>query len=159
VNALIEHLDRQIESSRRLLKIVLAQGESIRRQDVEGVLARLADVQMEMAQRGRIELERDDLLRSEATRIGVAPDTLDLEAMLAGRPAAEGIHARAKSAELKGLLSEIGNVHDQNRVLLRQELTFLDHLLRVVSGSPQGGYSRAGWSTTPSLVSAVDARA
>jgi hypothetical protein len=159
VNALIEHLDRQLESARRLLKIVLAQGESIRRQDVEGVLARLADVQMEMAQRGRIELERDDLLRSEATRIGASPETLDLEAMLAGRPAAEGIHARAKSAELKGLLSEIGNVHDQNRVLLRQELTFLDHLLRVVSGSPQGGYSRAGWSTTPSLVSAVDARA
>jgi hypothetical protein len=159
VNALIEHLDRQIESSRRLLKIVLAQGASIRRQDVEGVLARLADVQMEMAQRTRIEIERDELLRSEATRIGVAPETLDLEAMLADRPAAEGIHARAKSAELKGLLAEIGNVHDQNRVLLRQELTFLDHLLRVVSGSPQGGYSRVGWSTTPSLVSTVDAMA
>jgi hypothetical protein len=159
VSELIAHLERQIESSRRLLKIVLSQGESIRRQDVEGVLARLADVQTEMAQRARIELERDDLLRSEATRIGVAPETLDLEAMLAGRPAAEGIHARALSGELKGLLAEIGNVHDQNRVLLRQELTFLDHLLRVVSGSPQGGYSRAGWSATPSLVSAVDARA
>jgi FlgN protein len=159
VSALIAHLERQIESSRRLLKIVLSQGESIRRQDVEGVLARLADVQTEMAQRARIELERDDLLRSEATRVGVAPETLDLEAMLAGRSAAEGIHARALSGELKGLLAEIGNVHDQNRVLLRQELSFLDHLLRVVSGSPQGGYSRVGWSTTPSLVSAVDARA
>lgn len=159
MSVLIAHLERQIESSRRLLKIVLSQGESIRRQDVEGVLARLADVQTEMAQRARIELERDDLLRSEATRIGVAPETLDLEAMLAGRPAAEGIHARALSGELKGLLAEIGNVHDQNRVLLRQELTFLDHLLRVVSGSPQGGYSRAGWSAPPSRFSAVDARA
>ena len=159
MSTLIEHLDRQVASSRRLLKIVLAQGESIRRQDVEGVLARLADVQTEMAQRTRIEIERDDLLRSEATRIGVAPETLDLEAMLAGRSAAEGIHARALSAELKGLLAEIGSVHDQNRVLLRQELTFLDHLLRVVSGSPQGGYSRVGWAATRSLVSTLDARA
>jgi hypothetical protein len=42
---LLEHLERQLASARRLLQIVLAQGEAIRLQDVETVLARLGDVQ------------------------------------------------------------------------------------------------------------------
>ncbi len=50
VKGLVEHLERQLESNRRLLQIVLAQGEAIKVQDVQTVLARLADVQHEMAQ-------------------------------------------------------------------------------------------------------------
>ena len=34
-------------------------------------------------------------------------------------------------------------------MLLRQELAFLDHLMRVLSGTPQGGYSPTGWLGTP----------
>ena len=156
---LLEHLQRQLESSRRLLEIVLSQRDSIRKQDVEAVLASLTDVQSEMGYRARLEQERDAILREAAAATGAAPDTLDLEAVLVGMPAHEASQARALSAELRGLISEVGRIHDQNRVLLRQELTFLDHLMRVMSGTPQAGYSPTGWTTARQAATVVDARA
>ncbi|HEY1365515.1 MAG TPA: flagellar protein FlgN [Gaiellaceae bacterium] len=159
VSAVLEHLDQQVASSQRLLQVVLAQGEAIRRQDVEGVLARLAEIQVEMGNRTRLERERDELLRVAAARLGTAPDAIDLETLLVGAPPADGERARALSAQLRGLLGEIGRVHDQNRVLIRQELTFLDHLMRVMSGSPQAGYSPRGWSSAPQSTNVLDARA
>jgi hypothetical protein len=50
---LLAHLDGQIGSAQRLLRLVLAQGEAIRGRDVDAVLARLADIQTEMGRRGR----------------------------------------------------------------------------------------------------------
>jgi hypothetical protein len=159
MSVLIEHLARQLASSRRMLEIVITQRDAIRRQDVETVLASLAEVQAEMGYRARLEQERDDLLAAAAAERGAAPDTLDLEDMLAGRPANECMQARTMSAELRGLIVEVGRIHDQNRILIRQELTFLDHLMRVLSGTPQGGYSPNGWLSTPQTATVVDAKA
>jgi hypothetical protein len=159
VSKLVEHLKRQLESSRRLLEIVLSQRDSIRKQDVEAVLASLTDVQAEMSYRARLEQERDAILHEAAAASGNAPDTLDLEAVLVGMPEHEATQARALSAELRGLISEVGRIHDQNRVLLRQELTFLDHLMRVMSGTPQAGYSPSGWTNARQTSNVVDARA
>ena len=44
MTGLLDHLDRQLVSSRRMLQIVLAQGEAIRRQDVEAVRQALQSV-------------------------------------------------------------------------------------------------------------------
>lgn len=159
MSRLLDHLQRQLESSRRLLEIVLIQSAAIRKRDVERVLASLADVQTEMAFRARLEGEREQLLCSAAAERGVAPETINLEAMLVGVPAPEAAEARARSAELIGLVTEIGRIHEQNRLLLRQELTFLDYLMRVLSGTPQAGYSPHGWASTPQRLKTVDARA
>jgi FlgN protein len=159
MSRLLDHLGRQLESSRRLLEIVLSQSAAIRRRDVETVLASLTDVQAEMAYRSRLESEREALLRSAAAEQGVAPETVNLESMLVGVPATEAAVARARSAELIGLVTEVGRIHDQNRLLLRQELTFLDHLMRVISGTPQAGYSPTGWASAPQRLNVVDARA
>jgi flagellar biosynthesis/type III secretory pathway chaperone len=159
VTRLLDHLQRQLESSRRLLEIVLSQRDSIRKQDVEAVLASLTDVQSEMSYRARLEQERDLILHDAAATNGAAPDTLDLDAVLVGVPEHEAAQARALSAELRGLITEVGRIHDQNRVLLRQELTFLDHLMRVMSGTPQAGYSPTGWTSARQSANVVDARA
>jgi FlgN protein len=159
VIAVLAHLQRQVESARRLLGVVLAQGEAIRRQDVEGVFARLADVQTELVERVRLERERDDLLARAAGSLGRAAEELDLEDVLTLAPEHEVAPSRAASAELRGLLVEIGRVHEQNRLLIRQELTFLDHLMRVLSGTPQAGYVPGGSATAPQSVNVVDARA
>jgi hypothetical protein len=155
----VAHLERQTASARRLLGIVLAQGESIRDQDVEGVLARLADMQTELVARHQLEAERDSILATAAARLGRNPDAIDLELLVIGAPAAEGERARELSAELRGLLVEVGRVHEANRVLLRQELVFLGHLMRVLSGAPQAGYSPTGFTTVSQPGRAVDARA
>jgi hypothetical protein len=159
VSAIVEHLEQQVQSSRRMLGVVLAQGQAIRKQDVETVLARLGDVQIEMANQQRLEIQREALLRDAALRLGTPASRLDLDQMLDGAPPEEAAAARALSAELQGLVIEIGSVHDQNRVLMRQELTFLNHLMRVLSGTPQGGYSPSGWRAAPQTMNVVDARA
>lgn len=159
MSQLIDHLRLQVASAQRLLLVLLAQRDSIRRQDVEGVLARLGDVQAELAVRQRIERGRDDLLRSAGTRLGVAPEALQLEDLLGGIPAGQADEARHLSAELKGLLAEVSTVHQQNRLLIRQELSFLDHLLRVLSGTPQAGYSASGgFASAAPAFATVDAR-
>ena len=69
-----------------------------------------------------------------------------------------GNRVMTMSAELRGLLTEIGQVHTCNRVLIRQELSFLDHLMRVLSGAPEAGYSQTGWTHAPQTANVVDAR-
>lgn len=160
MSTLLEHLDRQVESSRRLLGIVLSQGKAIRGRDVEGVLAKLAELQAELLQRAQLETERDGILRDASSRLGLPVEQVDLEAVLELEPSVETAgQARALSAELKGLVAETGRLHEQNRVLLRQELSFLDHLMRVLSGVPQAGYTPNGFGSAPQLVNALDARA
>jgi FlgN protein len=158
VTDLLAHLARQVGSARKLLGIVLSQNEAIRRQDVESLLARLADVQLEMRTREQLERERDTLLAIAAGRLGVPADDVDLDAIVSLMPPSEADIARRASAELRGLLEEIKRVHTTNRVLIRQELAFLDHLMRVLSGTPDAGYSPTGWTRAPQPGNAVDAR-
>jgi flagellar biosynthesis/type III secretory pathway chaperone len=155
---LIAHLERQVESAQTLLGIVLAQAEAIKRQDVETLLARLGDVQQEMRTRERLERERDDLIRAAAAELGIHPDDVNVDAIATLVPADEAQLAQRLSAELRGLLNEISRVHTTNRVLIRQELTFLSHLMRVLSGTPEAGYSPTGWTNAPQTVNSVDAR-
>jgi hypothetical protein len=160
VNHLLEHLDAQVASTQRMLRALLSQNDSIRREDVEGVLARLGDIQGELAQRQRLELERETLLADAGARLGLAADELDIEDVLTLYPAEDAAAVRERSAELKGLLAEVQRVHDQNQLLIRQELSFLDHLLRLLSGTPQGGYTASGYSRSSApVVASLNVRA
>ena len=80
----------------------MTQGQAIRSQDVETVLARLADVQTEMAQPARLEQDpsaTDAAGRTPRRRRGAPRSRLDLETMLVGRPAAAGRpHALGRAA-------------------------------------------------------------
>ena len=158
MSELLDHLVRQVDSARKLLGIVLAQSDAIKRQDVESLLARLADVQLEMRTRERLEHERDTIIRVAAAQLGVPAADIDIDKILATVPAGDATEARTLSAELRGLLKEIGQVHSVNRVLIRQELSFLDHLMRLLSGTPQAGYSAAGWTSAPQSANVVNAR-
>ena len=148
MTGLIDHLERQLASARRLLQTVIAQRDAIRAQDVESVLARLAEVQQEMGRRMQLERERDVLLDQASTALRRPASDLTLEMILVLLPGDDAVQARALSAELRGTLSETARIHGQNRVLIRQELAFLDHLMRVLSGTPRGCVLAAGGSST-----------
>ena len=147
MTGLMDHLDRQLASAKRLLQIVVAQRDAIRAQDVEGVLARLAEVQQEMGRRMQLERERDVLLDQASNALRRPPADITLDMILVLLPAGEAVQARALSSELRGTLAETSRIHSQNRVLIRQELAFLDHLMRVLSGTPEGAYSAGGGSS------------
>ena len=159
MTGLIDHLERQLASARRLLQTVIAQRDAIRAQDVESVLARLAEVQQEMGRRMQLERERDVLLDQASTALRRPAGDLTLEMILVLLPGDDAVQARALSAELRGTLSETARIHGQNRVLIRQELAFLDHLMRVLSGTPEGAYSAAGGSSArPQVLNLIDTR-
>ena len=143
---LLAHLDAQINSARKLLQLVLAQGAAIRERDSEAVLARLADIQSEMGRRGALEMERTGLLQRAGTALGVPATTVTLERLCALVTPGAAKLALERSAELRGLLSEIAREHGINRALMRQELTFLSHLTRLLGGEPEAGYRRPGAS-------------
>jgi len=159
MSALLAQLEQRVACSRRMLGIVLAQSEAIRAQDVEGVLARLADVQVELVTLNRLELERDSLIAETAGRFAKRADEVVLEDMLIGLPHADAERARALSAEVQGLGVETARIHQQNQILIRQELAFLSHLMSIMSGSPQAGYLPGGWAPTQQPGHTVDARA
>jgi hypothetical protein len=145
---LLVHLDTQIASARKLLGLVLEQGKAIRARDVDGVLARLADVQTEMGRRGTLEQDRAALLQRAGAALGVPATQVTLERLCALVTPAAATTARERSGELRGLLAEIAREHGINRALMRQELAFLAHLTRLIGHEPEPGYSRPD-GTTP----------
>jgi hypothetical protein len=157
--ALLVHLDAQIASARRLLGSILAQGKAIRARDVEGVVARLSEVKTEMGLRASLEEQRSDLLVRAGIALGVPAPSVTLEAMttLMGPNEAQG--ARDRSAELRGLLAEIAREHGINRALMRQEMSFLDHLVRLIGQEPDTGYGPTGGDPSPATHRVVDAQA
>jgi hypothetical protein len=157
---LLVHLDRQIDSARRLLGFVLAQGTAIRARDVEAVLARLSDVQTEMVSRAKLETARTGLLLRAGAALGVPATEVTLERLCALVTPEAARAAMERSAELRGLLSEIAREHGINRALMRQELTFLSHLTRVLGQEPEPGYRPPGGAgATPPSHRALDLQA
>jgi hypothetical protein len=160
MSELIAHLEAQLASAERLLANVNAQTEAIKTQDVPTLMARLGDIQQEITIRKRIEAERERLILAGALRRGLPRESVDLEVLLEGLPKAEAEQARGLSKQLKSILEEVARNHANNRTLIRQELTFVDHLIRVITGAPQPGYSPGGWTNAgPRPVVSVDARA
>ena len=136
----LEHLQAQIVSARRLLECILRQGVAVRAREVDGVLASMTEIQAEMGARSRMENERATLLHRAGTALGLPAQNVTLEAIAQLMVPAEAELARTRSAELRGLLAEIAREHGINRALMRQELAFLDHLTRLIGAEPQTGY-------------------
>lgn len=146
----IAHLDAQIASARRLLDAVLEQGRAIRARQVEEVLARLTDIQAEMGRRAALEGHRAAILTSAGTALGLPPHAVTLDALSQLLAPAQAAAAAQRSAELRGLLAEVTREHAINRALMRQELAFLDHLMRELGGETDTGYAgRVGPNSAP----------
>ena len=156
--ALIGHLDAQLVSARRLLEAVLRQGQAIRAQDVESVIARVAEIQGEMERRGRLEADRNRLLEQAGAALGLPAHAVTLEALTSLLSPADARGATERSAELRGLLAEIAREHATNRALMRQELAFLDHLTRLMGGESETGYRPPAALSTPAAPSASTLR-
>jgi hypothetical protein len=147
--AVLGHLDAQLASARRLHALVVRQGQAVRERDVDAVLVRLSEIQGEMTARGRLESHRTQILSSVGEHLGVPAAQVTLTHLASLMPPAEAEEARRRSGELRGLLNEIAREHGINRALMRQELSFLHHLTRLVGGEPEPGYGRTGAVNEP----------
>lgn len=143
----LAHLEAQLQSTTRLLHAVLAQGVAIRQQDVDAVVRLVAAFQAELERRARLEEDRARLLARAGALLNTAPGAVTLTQLTALMAPHEAELAHARSAELQGLLAELTREHACNQALMRQELAFLDHLLRLVDPSApanSGGYTAGG---------------
>ncbi len=142
--ALVAHLDDQLASTGRLLQIVLAQATAIRDRDVDTVLAAITEIQGEMDRRAALERVRAELLAHAGAQLGVPAHVVTLDAICSLIPPTDAIAARERSAQLRGMLAEVGRQHQANRILMRQELAFLEHLTRLLGGEEHGAYAPPG---------------
>lgn len=143
----LAHLEAQLGSTTRLLQAVLAQGVAIRAQDVDGVVRQVAAFQAELERRARLEEDRARLLARAGALLGAAPAAVTISQLTALMTPQDAELATARSAELQGLLAVLTREHACNQALMRQELAFLDHLLRLVdpaSPGDAGGYTAGG---------------
>jgi hypothetical protein len=140
----IAHLDAQLISARRLLQVVLEQGAAIRKRDVRTVVALAGVLEAELQGRHSIEEERSRLLERAGSRLGVNPGAVSLGLLEALMNPQAALSARERSAELRGLLDEVKREHHCNRMLMHQELAFVDHLLRLANGEGDAGYDSGG---------------
>ena len=154
----LAHLDGQIGSARRLLAVVLRQTGAIRARDIEGVLATMTDIQGEMTSRGRLETERTALLRRTGSMLGIPAEAVTLSELTSLMNDAEADAALTRSAELRGLLGEVEREHGINRALMRQEMSFLEHLTRMLGLAPEAGaygpsgsYGTGGYGRGPGV--------
>jgi hypothetical protein len=147
-NDVLAHLDAQIASAARLLQVVLEQGAAIRGRDVDGVVRQVTSFQAELERRSRVEEDRVRLLSRAAAALGLAPGEVTLTRIATFMAPREAELAHSRSAELQGLLSELGREHAVNQALMRQELAFLDHLLNLIEPLPSLGYEARGTRST-----------
>jgi hypothetical protein len=82
--------------------------------------------------RGTLERERTQILTHAASLLGCPAHAVTLDALASLLPESEALAAKGKSAELRGMLSEVQREHTVNRALMRQELAFLSHLTRML---------------------------
>jgi hypothetical protein len=173
-DAVLAHLQVQLESAGALLQAVIAQGRAVRLRDVETVLARMADMQAESERRGRLERERTVLLTHAAGLLGIPPHTVTLDALCTLLDAETAGLARERSARLRGTLDELQKEHAINRALMKQELAFVEHLTRLLGGGAglhdadtyarpgsriAGGAAGPAPASPPSALRALDLRA
>ena len=111
--------------------------------EVEEVMARLADIQAEMGRRAALEGTRTAILTTAGSVLGIPPHTVTIESLADLLAPAQATVALERSAELRGLLAEVAREHAINRVLMRQELAFLDHLMRELGAEPDTTWATA----------------
>jgi hypothetical protein len=141
---LLRHLEQQLASVRTLLDLTVKQGAAIKARDVDAVVRRLSDINVEVSRRERIEGERAALLEHAGAALGKPPAEVTLSDMAPLLAPAESATAEARSSELRGLLAEVQRETQLNRALMRQELSFLDHLLRLAGHPSEPGYRPTG---------------
>ena len=140
----LAHLDAQLVSVRRLLQVVLAQGAAIQRRDVANVVTLTGVLQAELQRRKLLEDERARLLDRAGIRLGLPAGGVTLTLLEQLMDAQSASEARARSAELRGLLEQVQREHYVNRALMSQELAFLDHLLRLAGQGGDSVYDATG---------------
>jgi hypothetical protein len=143
----LRHLDAQIFSARSLLSVVLEQGAAIRVRDAQTMVRLAGILRGEMGRRALLEEERGRLLSAASQRLGIAAETVTLEQLMTFMGSHEADLAAARSAELKGLLSQLQQEHGGNRALMQVELGFLDHLMGLLALDGVSGYDTHGSST------------
>ena len=97
-----------------------------------------------MDRRAGLERVRAQILTHAGAQLGVQAHVVTLDAICSLIPPTDAIAARERSAQLRGMLAEVGRQHQANRILMRQELAFLEHLTRLLGGEEHGGYAPPG---------------
>jgi hypothetical protein len=119
-------------------------GVAIRARDVAAVLRHTGTLEAEQTFRGTLEDRRGALLHRGARLLGVEPWEVTVTALCTLLEPESAEVVRARSDELLRATEDVAREHRTNRTLMQQELSFLDHLLRLGGAPPEPTYAPPG---------------
>lgn len=144
VQHLVAHLDEQLRSVVRLRSAVEDLGAAIRARDVDAVVRHTGTLEAETTFRTTLEDRRSGLLRRGAAMLGVAPHEVTVAGLCSLVDEDQASLAQERSDALLRAMEEVAREHRTNRALMQQELSFLDHLLRLGGVPPEPTYEPPG---------------
>lgn len=144
VQHLVAHLDEQLRSVHRLRTAVDDLGGAIRARDVAAVLRHTGTLEAETTFRTTLEDRRATLLRRGAAMLGVLPHEVSVAGLCALVDPEHAAPALRRSDALMQAMEDVAREHRTNRTLMQQELSFLDHLLRLGGVPPEPTYEPPG---------------
>lgn len=125
----LSHLREQQRSAERMWTVVQAQRHAILSRDAKNVVETACQLQVEITRREVLEMERRGLLDRAGELLGTAPDAVTLAQTMALMDSDRARVARAHQRALVKLLRKVQRRHHANQTLMRQNLSFLSHLL------------------------------
>ncbi len=147
----LAHLEVQLVSARRLLQIILKQGEAIRERNVQSVVALTGMLQAEMQRRTLLEDERSRLLDRAGARLGIAPGAVTLTLLTRSMPEPPPRTHSSAAGSCAGCSPSCSASTRSTGRSCSQELAFLDHLLRLADGRVDAGYDSVGERPTATM--------
>ncbi len=75
---ILNHLETQLGSARRMLAIVVEQGMAIRQREVPAIVRLAGALQAEMHRREVLEIERTELMRRAALKLDVSAEDVTI---------------------------------------------------------------------------------
>ncbi|WP_210493834.1 hypothetical protein [Patulibacter sp. SYSU D01012] len=134
---LLGHLDEQLRSIERLARAVEALGTAVRVRDAPSVLRHTGTIEAETTFRVALEERRTALLVRGGQLLGMEPWAVTVTDLCTLLSPEEAEAVTGRSVQLVGATEAVAREHEANRMLLYQELTFVEHLLRLGGAPPR----------------------
>lgn len=144
----------------RLLDLSRAQLAALQAQDVHAVHAILQEIEIVMLDRSRTEVRRGMLLNQAASMLGMAPDHVTRDVIVAQCDAPLGEALEEAAEELRALIVELDAVVARNTVMLEQELSIIEVLVRgaTVDTAVRTTYGKHGMQQEAPRLRLLDAQ-
>ena len=153
MDTLVNHMQQQVDSLRRMEQILDQQETAVRAGDTEAVLSTVSLIRDELMKRVELEQSRELIIEQWAKDLGCSTDEVTVS-RLAASDSSRAPMLQSLSDQLHELAITVQAKQEYCRALLRSELQFVSHLVDAMYPGRNSGTYKPG-SQVPSAAPAL----